>query len=309
MMKRATLIYLSAVLLIMSSCQKEYTDFETSIIKKSKQSLEEMGSTISLPIYPLIDTRANNSQSVVLLWDHSLITESDQGQIIEVPLGGTAKLKAAFITSKNGEMVYSKATTKSYLVMEYNDGCVEPEVYVETFIQKGRFCKMHKGYDFTKARGFELQTDLSGGIIRQTAFIGGRIISFGKDEMESSKECVESVTAHIMQHRDLVGYRLVPCVLKQTRSVCPIYEYFVCPKCYMIYQADIKDPDFACPYCGYRYYDKFLTFCPICGEEWDKCICQDTEESCPPCGRNSDNCSCDCQYRPGDNIHGTCTCE
>lgn len=304
-MKKLSFFYLSALLLLMCSCQKEYTDFEMSVIEKSKRSLEEKGETISLPLYPMIDTRANsNSQSIVLLWDQSLITESDQGQIIEVPLGGTAKLKAAFITSKNGEMVYSKATTKSYLVFEYDNDGLGPEVYVETFIQKGRFCKMHKGYDFTKARGFELQTDLSGNIIKQTAFISGQIISFGKDETEDiNEEHVKSKNNHELEHSDLVGYRLAPCVLKQTRSVCPIYEYFVCPECYMIYQADIKDSDFECPFCGYKYFDQYIEFCPTCGKRWDQCACENPAGSCAPCGRNLDNCDNDCH------CGRYCTCE
>lgn len=302
-MKIRTVFYafMSIMVLFAVSCQKEDNFLQNSTIEKATDFVEQNFSMVALPFYPEIFTKSVENNTITFLWDEAILTDTGGVEFVEVPLGGPRKLKSVYITSKSGNIVYSKAATKSYLVLEYREGSQVPEVYVETYIQKGRKCRMNKAYDFTKARGFAIVSDLDGNILSQKAFVNGNMIEI-EDKVEGSCQCGEN----LFPNCDFVGFRACPVILvaTKTRTGCPIYEYLTCPDCGAAYTGNIQDMELACPYCGYKYYSQYVEICPTCGGIRGACSCPNPAGSCAPCGRNAQNCDTGCGKDGGH-----CTCE
>lgn len=302
MMKRATLIYLSAVLLIMSSCQK--SDEATSkFIEESKQYYEANATVISLPMQGTTQTKAFDSSlgDVYPEWEKAIESGCGCAKMVEVPLSGTIRVVGTITKITDGKIKRYRSTTMSYLVLDYG-GLDTPKMYVETFIEKGKSCTMTARSSKGEATGFVIISDMSGAITEVKGYHEGLAVGINRTTPDVKKVAERG--------HDFFGFGMAYEAVRKTRSgYCPHGIRYFCPFCGRVYYETFGvDP--ICPECSERYYSFFGTeYCPTCGKPWYQCACENPAGSCPPCGRNSNNCSAGCQYEPGSGHNGICTCE
>lgn len=281
-------VFLSVVALtvLCTSCVYEMNE-EVSVLEKAKLEIEENFTSFKLPYFGMAQTKSSKYGNMfTLLWHEAKVTETVGGTIAEVPIGGPYKLKGAFITQKHGQKIYSRATVKSFLVMEYDKESILKKKYIATYIKKG-IRSSFSLFGLNGSRFFVLYSDLDGSV-RQV------VVNTGRDIVECTRMLKSStnIETNHKDNKDLIGFRIAPVKLIETKTNtgCPIYECFVCPRCYWIFWGNILDPDFACTECGYRYNDQFIDFCPTCLRPWTECVCPNPEGSCSPCGRNVKEC-------------------
>lgn len=287
-MKKITFI-LCTLAFILSSCVKPESEETANIIADAKSYIEGNGLSYNLPIYAKVATKtAGFSNTVTLDWEKAIVNELSEKTVVEVPFSGPYRLKAAYMTSRNGKKQYRRATTTTYMVLEkYKDG--RTDAYVETFIQRGKKC------DVTKFKGsngiaFIIISDLDGNVTKQEIAVSGKNYEMPE---KSSNEQAESA----------IGFRLALVKVMATKS-CPQYQTLICPVCGTEFEGNITDFNLNCPRCHSMYYSWDITECPSCGKPWTHCTCQNAGQSCASCGRNPENWPCSPDCVPGKN----CTC-
>ena len=289
-----TIILALSFVVALSSCSDFESNPNKQIISDAKDYFENSTAGFVLPTFKATDTKGISlTNDFIPEWNSAIVTETADGRTVEIPIGGPKKLGAAFITKYNCKTVYSTATTKSYLVIEYSNNGT-PALYIETFIQKGKQCNMTKYSGIPNARGFIILSDLNGNITEQRALL-----------CEQEK----SITNHNIKDtatvQAFIGYRLVQLQICKTKSQtgCPNYEMVLCPQCSYTYYGNINDIDLKCPECGFKYWTQVFWFCPSCGKPENECMCQNPAGSCAPCGRHCFNCDsgCECNHN--------CLCE
>lgn len=279
----------------LSSCSDFESNPNKQIISDAKDYFENSTAGFVLPTFKATDTKGISlTNDFIPEWNSAIVTETADGRTVEIPIGGPKKLGAAFITKYNCKTVYSTATTKSYLVIEYSNNGT-PAIYIETFIQKGKQCNMTKYSGIPNARGFIILSDLNGNITEQRALLCGQEKSITNHNIKD--------TATVQA---FVGYRLVQLKTVFTKAVsgCPEYTTIICPQCHCEFYDDAKKLYLSCPSCGFVFNDNIIQVCPKCGNLEDYCTCvSHADEECAPCGRHRDNCDngCECNHN--------CLCE
>lgn len=280
-------------LLLLGACQPE-TDLAS--VNAAKAFFENQASTLSLPLIDVPQTKSTDLQkfvqSVYPVWEKAITSEVDGRTIVEVPLSGTVKVVGAIVTIDDGRYDIHSATAKSFLVFDYRGSI--PNLYVETFLQKGNKCTITLGSDPSKYDFFMLLSDLDGSVFEKTGYKNGFARSITDKHYHIDITRIKDV--------DYFGYRLFYAA-SETKGGCPGYqEYLICPACFAGFWGNPEDPELECPYCGHQYSDHGDALCAICGHPLSQCICGEGQE-CPPCGQPNSYCNSDCSSSP------YCTCE
>ena len=280
---------IAASLVLFTACQSEIRRGE---VEDARKYFENTAVSLSLPLYNVPATKAQDiakyTQSVTPLWEEAVVTEIGGRKIIEIPLAGPVKLVGVILTRQRGIEERTLAATKSYLVMDYAGG--EPEMYVETFLQRGKECTMLLSTTRSEITGIQIKSDLNGTIFEQIGYDAK-----GAHEIEVCEEHHHHGEMHDTEGFDSIGYSILYNVLS-TKVGCPIYGEFCCPVCGQSYSAEgMTFADIYCPYCG-TWYDRVRDYCAICGQSYEKCTCG--SQPCNPCGHPKWSCGDECSKSP-----------
>ena len=287
---------IAASLVLFTACQSEIRRGE---VEDARKYFENTAASLSLPLYNVPATKAQDiakyTQSVTPLWEEAVVTETGGRKIIEIPLAGPVKLVGVILTRQRGIEERTLAATKSYLVMDYAGG--EPEMYVETFLQRGKECTMLLSTTRSEITGIQIKSDLNGTIFEQIGYDAK-----GAHEIEVCEEHHHHGEMHDTEGFDSIGYSILYNVLS-TKVGCPLIGSFFCYACGGIYYTEAEDyRGVACPYCGASYIYNSKEYCAQCGLREKDCECE--KESCGPCGQPKLYCDkgCSAQGAP-------CSCE
>lgn len=281
---------IAASLVLFTACQSEIRRGE---VEDARKYFENTAASLSLPLYNVPATKAQDiakyTQSVTPLWEEAVVTEIGGRKIIEIPLAGPVKLVGVILTRQRGIEERTLAATKSYLVMDYAGG--EPEMYVETFLQRGKECTMLLSTTRSEITGIQIKSDLNGTIFEQIGYDAK-----GAHEIEVCEEHHHHGEMHDTEGFDSIGYSLMYNVLS-TKVGCPLNGFFFCIWCGENYYAEwMSYDDVKCPNCGTSYIYNFRDYCPQCGLREKDCEC--VRESCAPCGHPKWSCGDECSKSP-----------
>lgn len=289
--------YFTFAIVICLSCQSNNVD--QSVINWAKKTFEGEAEHLSLPLLYGTKTKASSlSASVYPLWEKAIITNTGHSTIVEAPLSGTIKVIGSIVMIHDGQSSFLQGEAKSYLVVSSTDNKA-PEMYVETFFEKGKECKMTAFSDKTNVLGFQILSDLAGNILEEKGFGGG------KDFM-----LTQSIHLHHLEQAmpiDFLGihwdYSALTKAAGDDHEGCPEYMDILCRVCGEFYYGNINDRDLQCPNCGEYFLNDYhgVLLCPYCLNSWEECTCDPALQECAPCGRIKGNCN-GC----GD---GYCSCE
>ena len=285
--------WVALTLLLLGACQPEA---DLASVNAAKAFFENQASTLSLPLIDVPQTKSTDlleiAQSVYPAWEKAIISEVDGRTIVEVPLSGAVKVVGAIVTIDAGTYDIHRATAKSYLVFDFKDA--NPDMYVETFLQKGKKCTMTAGSDRERVVGVQILSDMDGHVFDKTGFENGKTHTLTGHTHKIDITRIKDV--------DYFGYRIAY-AFTETKGGCPGYqEYLICPACFAGFWGNPEDPELECPYCGHQYSDHGDALCAICGHPLSQCICGEGQE-CPPCGQPNTYCNSDCSSSP------YCTCD
>ena len=280
-------------LLLLYACQPE-TDLAS--VNAAKVFFENQASTLSLPLIDVPQTKSTDLkkfvQSVYPVWEKAITSEVDGRTIVEVPLSGAVKVVGAIVTIDAGTYDIHRATAKSYLVFDFKDA--NPDMYVETFLQKGKKCTMTAGSDRERVVGVLILSDMDGHVFDKTGFENGKTHTLTGHTHKIDITRIKDV--------DYFGYRIAY-AFTETKGGCPGYqEWILCPNCFTHFWGNPEDPNLQCPYCGQKFTENGDAYCHSCGHLLTECICANGDE-CAPCGQPDAYCNNDCQTSP------YCTCD
>ena len=269
---------------VITSCQSQ-TDITS--VTFARNYFESNAKSLSLPFIGAPPTKSESfeqyMQSISPVWKDAIVTEKDGNTLVEVPLSGSVKIVGSIMTIERGKPEESLAATKSYLVVDYSAE-PEPQMYVETFLQRGKKCTMLAHSNRSKVIGFQILSDLNGKVFSQMGFQNNRLFAISDE--------AHFIDINRIKEVNYLGFGIIYKVLS-TKGACPLIGYFLCPACLLEYYAEVDDyEDLECPYCGASFIYHGVDYCPDCGELWENCICDDN--SCAVCGLNKGNCD-NCQ--------------
>lgn len=294
MKPRHCFAWIALSVLLLNGCQPE-TDFAS--VNAAKVYFENETSTLSLPLLNVPQTKSTDlqeiAQSVYPVWEKAITSEIDGRTLVEVPLSGAIKVVGVITTIDAGNYSIHRAASKSYLVFDYREST--PDIYIETFLQKGKKCTMSLASDRSNIIGIQIKSLPDGTVVERIGFIEGGAYPLTDKQKKIDVTRIKDV--------GYLGVRLAY-ALQGTKSGCSHWEFILCPECNLPYWGDISDPDTHCPVCGHFINEDEIgyVYCHICGHPIYECTCPNSEV-CPSCNQLVYYCDESCSSSP------YCTCD
>ena len=284
MKKLFPLIFICATI---ASCTNE--KIQTSELQAAKICFENNATALSLPNIGSVPTKADIS-SVYPDWENGLVSRTELGDVFEIPLLGSCKFAGVLIEGTVEDKTIVKANVSSYLVIDYRNAGKEPQMFVETIIDKGNRAKTHLLSDKKKNDCVIIFSNLSGEIYNATGYQGEIVLSMKETRKNNNTNPDNAIFGYRL------GYKI------ETKSEdCPFNVWLVCLNCAEVFYANLTDDNVVCPYCKTPYFEVHQEYCPDCGHIWYECICHSPQEEwCDLCGLwkqgcADEGCGCGCQ--------------
>ena len=247
MKKLFPLIFICATI---ASCTNE--KIQTSELQAAKIFFENNATALSLPDIGSVPTKADIS-SVYPDWENGLVSRTELGDVFEIPLLGSCKFAGVLIEGTVEDKTIVKANVSSYLVIDYRNAGKEPQMFVETIIDKGNRAKTHLLSDKKKNDCVVMLSSLSGNIYDINGYHG---------EISLPLKEIHNYTHKNSNYR-IFGYRIAYKVETKSEN-CPFATEFLCLNCGKKFFSYLTWNDVSCPYCGASYSGFIEEYCHLC---------------------------------------------
>ncbi len=277
-------LLLGSIMFMLASCLNENTlQTDKELVLNSKEYFGNNASDLSLPqFYSNTKSNVDLGENIFPMWDDAITTTADGTTIVEIPLGPTGSFLATMVTVHDSHAHNHKATYSSFLVMEYANNSVIPQMYVATLIEQGSNATIRYTMSRTEFNGFIIKSKLDGEVLNVEHYLNGK----GNTMQLAVTNINEVPTGYTFY-----GFKAAQLVETTATRSCPgsgwTFHCLYCGKLFE-YGGGYEADDYLCEECFNQYFG--TTICSECGEQYIDCKCRPV---CNECGFFESSCICD----------------